>query len=334
MTHAWHSLVDTIRLLPSGRTSDDDRKAQLHEKQTLDAALDQLSALLDMRRTGNTPTVGPGAAGATPRVSPAPGTDGTMTPPSASNKRKRRLSVGVSGGVGSGSPAPQNGTGASAAAESNTLAVSSPHPGRGSTPLRDVAKRQRQGDTSDQLPLRPGRKVIARQKPSEDKKGEVGEEWILAKVVKMVGGDKHRYDVQDADDGSRWITTLKSIIGLPDPDAPPTSSSHPSNMEDFAKGSQVLAIYPDTTTFYRATVVSAPIPGTGMGRGVRGGNVRGDPGAKPGVYRVVFVDDGDTISDVVKDLVVLVSSEEAERAQRAEWSGAGGGRSQREGGKR
>jgi SAGA-associated factor 29 len=123
----------------------------------------------------------------------------------------------------------------------------------------------------------------------------------------MVGGDKFRYEVKDADDGTVWTTTLKSIILLPDPEASPTVSSHPSNLEDIPKGSQVLGLYPDTTSFYRATVVSAPLPGTGMGRGPRGGSGRVDPGAKPGVYRLSFVDDGDNISDVAKDLVVLVS---------------------------
>jgi len=305
MTQAWHSLVDTIRLLPSGRTSDDDRKAQLQEKHTLDSALEQLSVLLEMRKTGNAAPLS-AASGVTPRVSPAPGTDGTNTPPaSGANKRKRRPSVGVSG-----SPAPNG----------ELLSAVSPHPsGRAGTPLRDVAKRQRQGETTDQLPLRPGRKVAARQKHHGTNKGreDEGEEWILAKVVKMVGGDKYRYEVQDADDGTRWTTTLKSIILLPDPDANPNISSHPNNLEDFPKGTQVLGLYPDTTSFYRATVVSAPIPGTGMGRGVRGGNGRAEPGAKPGVYRLSFVDDGDNISDVVKDLVVLVSRASEPRAQRA-----------------
>lgn len=278
MTQAWYALVDTIRLLPSGRTLDDDRKAQLHEKQTLDSALEQLSVLIDMKKTG-----------VTPRVSPAPGTEGTMTPPSGT-KRKRRPSIGVSLSPGPGG---------------DLLSASSPHPGRGSTPLREAAKRQRPpGDTSDQLPLAPGRKVAARQRQKLDAEGE---EWILAKVVKMVGGDKQRYEVQDADDGTRWTTTLKNnIILLPDPEAPVHLSSNPANLEDFPRGSQVLGLYPDTTSFYRATVVSAPIPGTGMGRGVRGGNGRADPGAKPGVYRLAFVDDGDNISDVVKDLVVMV----------------------------
>lgn len=123
----------------------------------------------------------------------------------------------------------------------------------------------------------------------------------------MVGGDKYRYEVQDADDGTTWVTTLKSIILLPDADAPPSVSSHPSNLEDFPKGAQVLGLYPDTTSFYRATVVSPPIPGTGMGRGVRGASARTEPGAKPGLYRLSFVDDGDNISDVDKHLVVAVS---------------------------
>ena len=69
----------------------------------------------------------------------------------------------------------------------------------------------------------------------------------------------------------------------------------------------MLGLYPETTSFYRATVISAPIPGTGMGYGVRGGNGKPDPGAKREKYRLTFVDDNDQVCEVHKDLVVAVS---------------------------
>lgn len=311
MTQAWHQLVDTIRLLPR---TDEDQRTVIQEKATLDSALDHISVLIDLRRNGNAST----AATGTPRVSPAPGTDGVLTPPSNGGlKRKRRPSGGISASPAPVAIPPAPHTGGS---ESALSSVASPlASGRSGTPLREAAAAKRRanappGDTSDQLPLRAGRKVAARQKQQGVKgREDEGEEWILAKVVKMVGGDKMRYEVQDADDGTRWVTTLKNIILLPDPEAAPHISSHPSNLEDFARGTQVLALYPDTTSFYRATVVSAPIPGTGMGRGVRGGNGRPDPGAKAGQYRLAFVDDGDNVHDVNKTLVVLVSMPVASR---------------------
>lgn len=83
-------------------------------------------------------------------------------------------------------------------------------------------------------------------------------------------------------------------------------SSHPNHLEDFPRGTQVLGLYPDTTTFYRATVEAAPIPGTGMGLGVKGGNGRSDPGAEKGSYKLMFVDDGNEARSVDKNYVVKV----------------------------
>jgi SAGA-associated factor 29 len=117
-----------------------------------------------------------------------------------------------------------------------------------------------------------------------------------------------------------WNTTLRSIIPLPNPAANPSSSAHPSNLEDYPKGTAVLALYPDTTSFYRATVVSAPLPGTGHGLGIRGGSGRADPGAKKEVYRLAFVDDGDNLSEVHKDSVVLVSGSRCSTIARSRYS--------------
>lgn len=294
MTQAWHQIVDTLRRLPSaaaGRTgNDDDRKAAILEKETLDLALERLEYLIELRKGGSAQTT---TETLTPRVSPAPG-DGLMTPPSGGGlKRKRRPSAGVSASPAPVPVAPQS-------TESVLSSIPSPLAGgRAGTPLSSREPKQRRIDIADQLPLRAGRRIAAKSKTEE--------EWILAMVRKTIGGDKTRYEVQDADDGTKWVTSLRSIIPLPDREAPPGSSSHPSNLEDYPRGSSVLALYPDTTSFYQATVVSAPLPGTGMGLGVRGGNGRADPGAKTGVYRLSFVDDGDNVPEVDRDLVVLVS---------------------------
>ncbi|ORY30602.1 SGF29 tudor-like domain-domain-containing protein [Naematelia encephala] len=170
------------------------------------------------------------------------------------------------------------------------------------TPMsRELSGRQQRRDAyADQLPLAPGRKVAFRVP------GQEGENWILATVRKCIQQDKMRYEVEDDDDKQTYNTTLRSLIPLPDPNAPIHTSAHPSNLEDFPKNAQVLALYPETTTFYRATVRSAPIPGTGMGLGVRGGSAapKADREAKAEKYRLVFVDDGDNVLEVHKNLVV------------------------------
>ena len=94
-----------------------------------------------------------------------------------------------------------------------------------------------------------------------------------------------------------WKTTWRSIIALPDLDAPSNSSSHPSNVEVFPKGSIVLGLYPETTSFYRATVREAPRSQSG-----------GGGGARRDVYLLEFIDDGQQIHQVEKDSVARVST--------------------------
>ena len=45
---------------------------------------------------------------------------------------------------------------------------------------------------------------------------------------------------------------------LPDPNAPPTSAAHLNAYQEFPAGSIVMALYPDTSCFYRAEVISSP----------------------------------------------------------------------------
>ena len=104
-----------------------------------------------------------------------------------------------------------------------------------------------------------------------------------------------------------YSITVRSIIPLPDPSVETDHSSHPPNSPIFPKGSQVLALYPDTTAFYRATVVAAPVIGNTLSLGSKSGNGKPDPGAKRDKYRLRFIDDEDQVQDVHKDFVVLVS---------------------------
>ena len=70
--------------------------------------------------------------------------------------------------------------------------------------------------------------------------------------------------VQDAEPqengqpGATYHTTLKAIIPLPDPNAPPSSPAHLNAYHQFPANSTVMALYPDTSCFYRAEVIASP----------------------------------------------------------------------------
>ena len=55
-----------------------------------------------------------------------------------------------------------------------------------------------------------------------------------------------------------YTTSARSLIPLPDPNASPNSAAHPSQYPELSRGIVVLALYPDTTAFYRAEVVTTP----------------------------------------------------------------------------
>lgn len=89
-----------------------------------------------------------------------------------------------------------------------------------------------------------------------------------------------------------YKTSLRSIILLPDP-----KSSAP--LEHFPKNSIVLGLYPDTTSLYQATVIAAP--------GQKGAAGRADIRVKKENYLLAFVDDGDSVHEVVPHDVTRVS---------------------------
>lgn len=70
--------------------------------------------------------------------------------------------------------------------------------------------------------------------------------WILGNVLSV---DENTYDVQDEDDAARTVTLSHvDVRRLED------SASH------LRRGDNVLAVFPETTSFYRATVVKTPKP--------------------------------------------------------------------------
>ncbi|WFD42942.1 hypothetical protein MPSI1_001593 [Malassezia psittaci] len=148
--------------------------------------------------------------------------------------------------------------------------------------------------------LQRGRKVAFRQPQRSDGRiVEEGDVWIMATVVSSVNNDPRRYIVQDAEDegtsGPTYNTTLKSIAPLP-------NSLETLPMDNYQPGSRVLALYPDTSCFYNATIqgggpaLSASIP--------RARQQKREKDLLHAPYQVMFDDDGADIKLVPAYLVV------------------------------
>ncbi|KAI0761965.1 SGF29 tudor-like domain-containing protein [Trametes elegans] len=148
-----------------------------------------------------------------------------------------------------------------------------------------------------QLPLQEGRKVAFHPPTNTSKTDSIAggkdEEWILAVVTKCINQDKNRYEVQDPEPqedgqpGQRYNTTLRAIIPLPDPNAPPDSAAHLNKYPEFATGATVMALYPDTSCFYRAEVIASPRDLNSAGRGA------GTKQSTVPMYKLKFEDDDD-----------------------------------------
>jgi len=172
------------------------------------------------------------------------------------------------------------------------------------TPFSREPKARREA-LAAQLPLQEGRKVAFHPPTGSGTNAPTDEStWILAVVTKCINQDKNRYVVQDAEPqedgqpGTLYNTTLRSIIPLPDPNASPNSASHQSAYPVFTAGATVMALYPDTSCFYRAEVLASPSDMHPVGR-------RAAQGAqsKP-MYKLKFEDDGDQEHSVSAQLVV------------------------------
>ncbi|KAF5369566.1 hypothetical protein D9758_002686 [Tetrapyrgos nigripes] len=140
-----------------------------------------------------------------------------------------------------------------------------------------------------QLPLQEGRKVAFHPPPNKANGAtESDDNWILAVVTKCINADKNRYEVHDpepqesGDPGGKYNTTLRSIIPLPDLSAPVGSPSSLAAYREFTAGSTVMALYPDTSCFYRAEVIATPREMQPQGRAA--------PSYVP-TYKVKFEDD-------------------------------------------
>jgi len=128
---------------------------------------------------------------------------------------------------------------------------------------------------------------------------EDGETWIMATVEECINNDRNRYVVRDLEDegqtvAATWNTTLKAIVPLPE--SVPTLPPH-----DYAPGSQVMALYPDTTCFYKATIVSG---GPGVHKLTPAKASKKENELLNAPYKLIFEDDGDDIKTVAAFLVV------------------------------
>uniref|UniRef100_A0A7S2UWQ3 SGF29 C-terminal domain-containing protein n=1 Tax=Fibrocapsa japonica TaxID=94617 RepID=A0A7S2UWQ3_9STRA len=121
--------------------------------------------------------------------------------------------------------------------------------------------------------------------------GSLEGEWVLAQVVECIlsgsGGDRTRgqaqqhqvrYKVMDEDDHNKtYIVDDSQLVTL-----------HHGHSSLPAKGETVLAVYPDTTAFYRGVLTALPPPPPR-----RGGHAALLQAQQSAVCQVQFVDDAD-----------------------------------------
>ncbi|CAO3660542.1 unnamed protein product [Umbelopsis vinacea] len=117
-----------------------------------------------------------------------------------------------------------------------------------------------------------GASVAAKQPKQKDKT----EEWILAVVISY-NVDKNKYHVEDVDQdetGTRqkYMVPPKNVIPIP-------AVAEVRQLPEIPSHTDVLALYPGTTCFYNAIVITPPS--------------KNKDAATQGCYRVQFEDDND-----------------------------------------
>jgi len=100
-----------------------------------------------------------------------------------------------------------------------------------------------------------GQDVVFKPKPTANNEST---EWMMGRVQQVLGeGKARRYKVQDADPDLppdqrvEYRTSASSMIPIPPSGA---------DLQDLEKGKTVLALYPDSTTFYKAEVIGKDGP--------------------------------------------------------------------------
>ncbi|EJD50702.1 hypothetical protein AURDEDRAFT_111917 [Auricularia subglabra TFB-10046 SS5] len=158
-------------------------------------------------------------------------------------------------------------------------------PARSSPPLIQAATRNAQstngGSSRQKKAAYKERRTIAFRVPTSEGRDASDAEWILARVIKVL--DPNNYVVQDADPEApapppEYPTTRQSMLPLPDMESKDPFRDVPA----FLPGQTVLALYPETTSFYRAQIISG---------GPRDRNAGANKNSA--TYRLKFDDDED-----------------------------------------
>ena len=105
-----------------------------------------------------------------------------------------------------------------------------------------------------QSSIEPGTEVAIRP-------NHLSPEWILGRVI-AYHSDMGVYEVVDVDDSK--------LLKLPETQVITLDTPNMESIRKLNKNEEVLAVYPDTSTFYPATLSQAPRR-TGMGGGITGG---------------------------------------------------------------
>lgn len=102
---------------------------------------------------------------------------------------------------------------------------------------------------------KPGDIVAALVKGLDDEE----ENWILAEVVQFLSNQKYEVDDIDEEQKDRHVLSRRRIVPLPLMRANPETEPHAL----FPKFSTVMALYPQTTCFYKAIINNLPTTATG-----------------------------------------------------------------------
>ncbi|KAI8990171.1 SGF29 tudor-like domain-containing protein [Pilobolus umbonatus] len=154
---------------------------------------------------------------------------------------------------------------------------------------QDPKRKKRKLDAEDSLKvtktnnngiLTNGTSVAAKQPKEKDK----NEEWILATVIQYFP-DKNKYQVEDVDQDEygqkpRYMLPPRYVIPIPNSDEAKVSTEIQAHQN-------VLALYPGTTCFYKATVITPPSKNKDLTR-----------------YRVQFEDDNDEVQNVMPEYIL------------------------------
>ncbi|KAL1928445.1 hypothetical protein VTP01DRAFT_2801 [Rhizomucor pusillus] len=129
----------------------------------------------------------------------------------------------------------------------------------------------------------PGTSVAAKQPKQKDK----NEEWILAVVISF-HADKNKYQVEDVDQDEygqkqRYFIPPRNVIPVPD-------GNESQHLPEVPAGQDVLALYPGTTCFYKATVILPPNKNKDL--------------STAGSYKVQFEDDNNEVKYVMPEHVL------------------------------